>query len=76
MAEDWEKAWIHAGWEDALQKWYERLKYTKKKDEKEKMDEMHHQKVEQMIKSAEGSAGLLHKNHEANTMEGRITNFG
>ena len=32
-----------------------------KKDEKEKMDEMHQQKVEQMIKSAEGSAGLLHR---------------
>ena len=32
-----------------------------KEDEKEKMEEMHQQKVTQMIKSAEGSAGLLHK---------------
>ena len=32
-----------------------------KKDEKEKMEEMHQHKVAQMIKSAEGSAGLLHK---------------
>ena len=44
-AADCEKAWIHARWEDA----------TQKKDEKEKMEEMHQQKVEQMIKSAEGS---------------------
>ena len=33
----------------------------KKKDEKEKMEEMHQHKVAQMIKGAEGSAGLLHK---------------
>ena len=32
-----------------------------KKDEKEKMEEMHQHKVAQMIESAEGSAGLLHK---------------
>ena len=34
----------------------------KRKDEKEKMEEMHQHKVEQMIKSAAGSAGLQHKN--------------
>ena len=33
----------------------------KKKDEKRKMEEMHQQKVSQMIKSAEGGDGLLHK---------------
>ena len=43
-----------------MQKWHEWLKYMKK-DEQKKMEEMHQQKVEQMIKSAEGSAGLLHK---------------
>ena len=43
-----------------MQKWYEWLEHTKKKDEK-KMEEMHQRKVEKMIKSAEGSAGLLHK---------------
>ena len=32
-----------------------------KDDEKKKMEEMDQQKVTQMIKSAEGSAGLLHK---------------
>ena len=32
-----------------------------KKDEKEKMEEMHQRKVEKMIKSAEGSVGFLHK---------------
>ena len=31
-----------------------------KKEEKEKIEEMHQHKVAQMIKSAEGSAGLLH----------------
>ena len=33
----------------------------KKKDEKEKREEMHQHKVAQLIKNAEGSAGLLHK---------------
>ena len=55
------KAWIHTGCEDTMQKWYHWLEDMKKKDEKEKMEEMHQKKVEQMIKSAEGSAGLLHK---------------
>ena len=50
---DYEKAWTHAGWEDVLQKWHEWLKYMKMKDEEEKMKEMHQQKVEHMIKSAE-----------------------
>ena len=54
------KAWIHRGCEDTMQKWYHWLE-DMKKDEKEKMEEMHQEKVEQMIKSAEGSAGLLHK---------------
>ena len=54
-----------------MQKWYDWLKDMKKKDEKEKMKEMHQQKVAQMINSAEGSAGLFAQNHEANTMEHR-----
>ena len=32
-----------------------------KNDEKGEMEELHHQKETQMIKSAEGSAGPLHK---------------
>ena len=44
-----------------MQKWYERLEHMKKKDEKGKMERMHQRKVEKMIKSAEGRAGLLHK---------------
>ena len=51
-----EEAWTHAGWQDVLQKWYEWLENMKKKDEKKKVEEMHQQKVEQMIKRAEGSA--------------------
>ena len=61
LATDCEKVWIHTRWEDTMQKWYERLEYMKRKDEKEKMEEMHQRKVEKMIKSAEGSAGHLHK---------------
>ena len=60
MAADCEKAWIHTGWEETMQKWYHWLEDMKKKDEKGKMEEMHQKKVEQMIKRAEGSAGLLH----------------
>ena len=55
------KAWMHTGWEDTMQKWYNWLEDVKKKDEKKKMEEMHQHKVEQVIKSAEGSAGLLHR---------------
>ena len=36
LAKDFEKAWIHTGWEDTMQKWYEWLEHTKKKDEKAK----------------------------------------
>ena len=61
LAADCEKAWIHPGCEDTMQKWYGWLEELKKMDEKEKMEEMHHHKVAQMIKSAEGSAGLLDK---------------
>ena len=56
-----EKAWTHAGWEDTMKKWYKWLEEMKKKDEKKKMEELHQHKVAQMIKSAEGSPGLLHK---------------
>ena len=61
LAADCEKAWIHARWEDTMQKWYMWLEKMKKEDEKKKMEDMHQQKVTQMIKIAEGSAGLLHK---------------
>ena len=54
-----------------MQKWHEWLKYMRKKDEKKKMEEMHQQKVEQMIQSAEGSAGLLHKITEPQPWRGR-----
>ena len=61
LAADCEKAWIHTEWEDTMQKWYKWLEEMKKKDEKENMEEMHQHKVAPMMKSAEGSAGLLHK---------------
>ena len=44
-----------------MQKWKKWLEEMKRKDEKEKMEEVHPHKVAQMIKSAEGSAGLVHK---------------
>ena len=49
-AKDCEKAWIHAGWEDTMQKRYEWLEHAKKKDDQGKMEEMHQRKVEKMIK--------------------------
>ena len=36
LAKDCDEAWIHTGWEDTMQKWYEWLEHMKKKDEKEK----------------------------------------
>ena len=61
LAADCEKAWIHTGLEDTMQKRYNWLEEMKKKDEKEKMEEMYQHKVAKMMKSAEGSAELLHK---------------
>ena len=42
-----------------LKRWYDWQKELKK-DERRKMEDLHQQRVNQMIKSAEGSAGLLH----------------
>ena len=42
-------------------KWCKWLEEMKKRDEKGKVEELYQHKVAQMIKSAEGSAGLLHK---------------
>ena len=44
-----------------MQKWYKWLEEMKKKDEKENMQEVHQHRVAQMMKSAEGSAGLFYK---------------
>ena len=60
LAKDCEKAWTHTGWEDTMHKRSEWLEHMKKKDEKGKMEEVHQRKVDKMIKSGEGSAGLLH----------------
>ena len=49
---------------------------VKKEDDKIKMEEMHQQWVNQMIKSVEGSAGLLAQDHEARSMERRIAVLG
>ena len=60
LAADCEKAWIHTGWEDTMQKRYNWLEEMQKRDENENMEELHQQRVNQVIiKSAEGSAGLL-----------------
>ena len=42
----------------------------KKEDDKRKMEELHRQKVSQVIKSAEGSAGPLHKITKPTTWRG------
>ena len=60
LAADCEKAWLHPGEEETMPKWYVWLG-MEKEDEKRKMEELHQQRVNQMIKSAEGSAGLWHK---------------
>ena len=56
-----EKAWIHGGWEDTMQKRYDWLGEMKKKDEVKKMEEEHQKKVSHVTTSADGSAGLLHR---------------
>ena len=46
---------------NTMQKWYDWLEEMKRKYERRKMEELYQQRVSQMIKSAEDSAGLLHK---------------
>ena len=70
LAADCEKAWLHPGEEETMQKWGAWLETMKKEEEKRKMEDMHQQRVNQMIKSAEGSAGLLHKITEPATWKG------
>ena len=59
LAADYEKAWPNPGEEQTIQKWNIWLEKMKKEDDKRKMEELHQQKVSQMIKSAERSAVLL-----------------
>ena len=70
LAADCERAWTHTGWEDILQKWCKWLEETTKRDEKGKMEELYQHKVAQMMKSAEGSAGLLYKITEPTAWRG------
>ena len=58
---DCEKAWLHPEEEETMQKWYVWLEEMKKKDERKNLEELQQQRVNQMIKSAEVSVGLLHK---------------
>ena len=48
-------------WEDTMQKWYEWLEEMKKKDDKEKLEEMHQHKVAQMTSQNETSLGEVRK---------------
>ena len=61
LGADSEKAWLNPGEEETMHKWYAWLEKMRKEDQKGKMEEMHQQRVIQMIKSAEGSAEHLHK---------------
>ena len=61
LAADCKKAWIHPEEEETFQKWYSWLEKLQKEDDRRKLEELHQQKVGQMIKSEEGSAGYVHK---------------
>ena len=45
----------------------------KKKDEKRRSEELHQQKLNQMIKSAEDSAGLLHNSTRSTAWKGGVS---
>ena len=60
LAADCEKACLHEGLEDTMQKWYDWLREMKKNEIK-KLEEVHQRRVSQMIENADGSAGLLHR---------------
>ena len=51
LAADCEKAWIHPGKEETMQKFYVWLEKMKKEHGKRKIEEFHHKMVNQMIKT-------------------------
>ena len=53
LAADCEKAWLHAGWEETMQKWYDWLGEMKNEDEISELEGTHQRTVSQMIKIAE-----------------------
>ena len=59
-----------------MQKWFSCLEEMKKKDEKEKMEEIHQQKVAQKIKKCGGKRWSLAQNLKACSMEERSADFG
>ena len=72
LAADCEKAWLHPEEEETIKNEIIGWK-MEKEDDRRKMDELHQRRVNQMIKSPEGSAGLFAHNHEAPSMERRST---
>ena len=52
LAAGCEKAWIHPGWEDTMQEWYEWLERLKKRMRRKRWRKCINKKVTQMIKSA------------------------
>ena len=61
LAEDCEKAWTHTGWERNHTQMVRMAGVHEEERRERKMEEMHQRKVEKMMKSAERSAGLLHR---------------
>ena len=55
-----------------MRKWYDWLCEMRRKDEAKKMEEEQQEKVSQMIKSADGSAGLLHKITKSTAWRGGV----
>ena len=72
MAADCEKAWIHTGWEDAMQKWCDWLEDMKKNGEEKYGSEKGGANDQECGRQCWGFA----QNHEANTMEERSTDLG
>ena len=76
LAADCEKAWIHPGWEDTMQKWYEWLKRTQKKDEEGKDAGNACKEGETNDQVCGGKCWTLAQNHEAHSMKRRCADFG
>ena len=76
LAADCEKAWVHTGWEDTMQKWYDWLEDMKKKDEKEKDGEDASAKGGANDQECGRQCWAFAPNHEANAMVERNTDLG
>ena len=71
LAADCEKAWLHAGLEDTVQKWYDWLEEMKKKDEAQKVGRSAPKRRQSNDQECGRQCGAFAQDYQAHGMERR-----